>query len=79
MDRQFIEIGNEGLYQWRLHISVHGSLVGKRLDEVQHRFVLGIDGHDTGPAQSFDIRRNSPIRRASSACFPGFASNRTLI
>jgi hypothetical protein len=33
MDRQLIQIGNECLYERRLHISVQRSLVGKRLDE----------------------------------------------
>ena len=55
MDRQLTQIGNEGLYERRLHISVHRSLVGKRLNEVQHRFVIGIDGYDARPSQRFDI------------------------
>ena len=55
MDGQLTQIGNEGLYERRLHISVHRRLVGKRLDEVQDRFVIGIDSHDARPSQSFDI------------------------
>ena len=55
VDRQLTQIGHEGLHKRRLHISVHRSLVRKRLDEVQDRFVIGIDSHDARPSQSFDI------------------------
>ena len=55
MDRQLAQIGNKGLYERRLHVGVHRSLVRKRLDEVQDRFVIGIDSHDARPSQGFDI------------------------
>lgn len=55
VDRQFTQICDEGSYERRLHISVDRSLVGKRLNEVQDRFVSGIDSHDARPSQRFDI------------------------
>ena len=79
VDRQLTQIGNEGLYQRRLHISVHRSLVGKRLNEVQDRFVIGIDSHDARPSESFDIWAQLDHTLGKLGLLPGFAWNRTLI
>ena len=62
-----------GLSEWHLHISVHRSLVGKRLNEVQDRFVIGIDSHDARPSQSLDIWAQLDHTLGKSACLPGFA------
>jgi len=54
--RQLVQIGDEGLHERRLHVGVHRSLVGKRLDELENRLVIGVDCHNARPSQSFDIR-----------------------
>ena len=78
MDRQLTQIGNEGCTSGAF-ISASIAAWSKRLNEVQDRFVIGIDSHDARPSQSLDIWAQLDHTLGKFGLLPGFAWNRTLI